>query len=137
MECTGKYLRSPIRTEIDGRTCILLTIGHVALALGRTTWTVRYWTRLGLLPEAPFDLHPDEPRLRKRLYPESYVLALADIANRGYLGPRLDRDRWRRFQLDVWEAFRMTVVPLTGGVADDLAPAGTIGKGGQAISSQQ
>jgi hypothetical protein len=116
MDHTGKYLRSPIRTEIEGRTCSLLTIGHVAIALGRTTWTIRYWIRLGLLPEAPFDLYPDEPRRRRRLFPAAYVAALAEIANQGYMDGRLDRDQWRRFQLDAWHAYETTVGSLMPGV---------------------
>ena len=132
MDYTGKYLRSPIRTEIDGRACTLLTIGHVALALGRTTWTIRHWTRLGLFPEAPFDLYPDEPRRRRRLFPEAYVVALADIADQGYLEGRLDRDQWRRFQLDVWAAYQETVVPLTG-VADAGVTSASGDTSGQAV----
>lgn len=109
-----------------------MTIGHVALALGRTTWTIRHWTRLGLFPEAPFDLYPDEPRRRRRLFPEAYVVALADIADQGYLEGRLDRDQWRRFQLDVWAAYQETVVPLTG-VADAGVTSASGDTSGQAV----
>ena len=135
MDNSTKWLRSPIHTEVGGRPCTLLTIGHVAHALGRTTWTVRYWTRLGLLPEPAFHLNPGNPRARRTLYPGPYVLALADIADRGYVGPRLDRDQWRRFQLDVWAAYQETVLPLTGGVADDDTREATADTSGQAASS--
>ena len=141
MEISTRGLRHPIATEIQGQQCTLLTIGHVALALGRTTWTVRYWTRLGLLPQAPFDVYPDDPRRRRRLFPEAYVVALAEIAEQGYMDPRLERGQWRRFQLDVWRVYEETVVPLTdgvvpiGGVADDGCTSASTEEGGQVISS--
>jgi hypothetical protein len=135
MDSNVKYLRSPIKTEIAGRPCTLLTIGHLAQALGRTTWTVRHWTRIGLLPQAPFDMWPDDPRRRRRLYPQPFVLALAEIAAMGYMGPRLDRNQWRRFQLEVWEAFAATVVPLADGVGERDAGVGVVDSGGQETDS--
>jgi hypothetical protein len=131
MESNVKYLRSPIKTEIGGRPCTLLTIGHLAHALGRTPWTIRHWTRLGLLPPAPFDLRPEDPRRRRRLYPQPFVLALADIAALDYVGARLDRNQWQRFQVEVWEAYQATVVPLADGVADRDAGVGVVDTGGQ------
>ena len=111
-----KFLRHPIAHEANGQRCTLLTIGHLAHALGRSTWTVRYWTRLGLLPEPVFHLSPGSPKAHRTLYPEPYVLALAEIIDQGYVGLRLDREQWRRFQLDAWTAYQETVVPLTSGV---------------------
>lgn len=47
-------LRHPIKSEVNGNPVELVTVGYVALALGRTTWTVDRWERFGLIPPAPF-----------------------------------------------------------------------------------
>jgi hypothetical protein len=123
MKYTTKGLRHPIITTINGNRCELVTVGHLAAALGRSSWTVRYWTQLGLLPEAPFDLNPGDTHRRRRLYPRPFVNALAELVDRDYMGPRLDREWWQQFQADVWVAYSETVVPLVG-VADDLCIGG-------------
>lgn len=111
MDYSGKYLRSPISTEIEGgRTCTLLTIGHVALALHRTTWTVRHWQRIGLLPP-PFVINPEVPNLRRSLYPAPFINALVAISDRCHVGRRLDRDQWERFRDEVFGAYEITVGP--------------------------
>lgn len=133
MHRTSKFLRHPIDYEINGRKCVLLTVGHLANALHRSPWTVRHWTRLGILPEAPFDLDPNEPRLRKRLYPKPFVDALAAITEDKYSGPRLDRHQWQQFQHDVWAAYQETVMPLTCGVSDGGSPITAADDRGQAI----
>jgi hypothetical protein len=120
MDNSTKGLRHPIVRTINGHRCELLTVGHVAAALGRSSWTVRYWTRLGLLPEAPFDLNPGDAHRRRRLYPRPFVHALAELVDRDYKGTRLERESWQQFQKDVWAAYCETVVPLIEGVADDL-----------------
>jgi hypothetical protein len=135
MDDTTKYLRLPIRTEIGGRACTLLSIGHVAHALRRTTWTVRYWERIGLLPESPFVLNPDVPRTRRRLYPEGFVNRLGEIADRGYLGKRLDHEQWQQFHDEVLAAYWATVAPLLSGVTAGQLDEGAGNKGGQAITS--
>jgi hypothetical protein len=53
----------------------------------------------------------------------------------GYMGPRLDRNQWRRFQLEVWEAFAATVVPLADGVGERDAGVGVVDSGGQETDS--
>lgn len=131
MDNSTKGLRHPIITTIDGHRCELLTVGHVAAALGRSSWTVRYWTRLGLLPEAPFDLNYGDAHRRRRLYPRPFVLALAELVQRDYPCPRLDRESWQQFQKDVWAAYKETVLPLTGGVAVDSPFDDGVGTGGR------
>jgi hypothetical protein len=101
-----------IDTRIDGVSTKLCTIGHVADALNRTGWTIRNWQRLGVIPEAPFLLSPEVPRTRRRLYPAEYVDALNEIAERGYLGRRLNADQLHRFKEDVSLAYEKTVAPL-------------------------
>ena len=124
MTPTIKNLHHPIHTEINGQRCTLLTIGYVAHALGRSVWTVKYWTRLRLLPAAPFFQHRDIPNIRRRLYPEPFVKCLAEIANRGYIGNRLERAEWARFRRDIDEAFQKTVVPLLSlCITDEMSPS--------------
>jgi hypothetical protein len=129
-----KFLRHPIVHEINGQKCTLLTVGHLANCLGRSTWTIRHWTRVGLLPEPVFHLNPGNPHARRTLYPEPYVLALADIIDRGYVGRRLNRAEWLRFQDEAWAAFSATVLPLIGGVKGVGVTGGAAETGGQAIS---
>jgi hypothetical protein len=105
-------LRRPIRTEINGQVVELLTVGYVARVLDRTVWTIRHWQKIGLFPKAPFMINPDDYRGRRSLYPASFVLALQKIGDRGYLGGRLNRDRWRLFHDQVWDAYEQTVAPL-------------------------
>ena len=70
-----RNLRQPIVTTIDGQACTLLTVGYVTRALGRSNWTIKHWTRLGLLPPAPFVLRPNIANTRRPLYPAQYVSA--------------------------------------------------------------
>lgn len=107
-----KNLRRPIIQTINGQPVTLLTVGYVSRALGRTKWTVKNWTRLGLLPPAPFLLRPDVPNTRRNLYPRSFVNALEQIASQDYVARRLDRGDWQRFQDEVLEAYDETVMPL-------------------------
>jgi hypothetical protein len=109
-----KNLRHPIHAEINGHPCVMLTIGHLAHAVGRSNWTIKHWTKLGLLPAAPFLQRPNVSNTRRRLYPEPFVKCLAEIAAREYVGDRLERAEWERFREDVNAAFQTTVVPLLG-----------------------
>jgi hypothetical protein len=102
-----------IETQINGKVTTLCTVGRVAAALHRTPWTVKYWEAIGLLPPARFILNPEVPRTRRRLYLTEYVEALGVIADRGYLGRRLDRDGWQRFHDEVFIAYQQTVTPFT------------------------
>jgi hypothetical protein len=101
---------------INGDKVTLLTIGHLAHALGRTNWTVHYWEGLGLLPPAPFVINPEDLRTRRRLYPEPYVDALAEIARRLGIGGRMNRGLWMSFYQDARVAYEVTVLPLIHGV---------------------
>ena len=100
-----------ITTTINGEVVTLLTVGHLAHALGRTTWTTNFWMRVGLLPSGPFVINPDVICTYRRLWPESFVDALAEIARRLQLGHRMDRDLWGRFYAEVNRAYGETVVP--------------------------
>lgn len=112
-----RWLHQPIEVVINGERCKMLTIGHLANAVGRTTWTVRYWTKCGLVPPTPFYWDPSENRARFRLYPQPFVESLETIAAKGYLGRRLDRQDWARFRDDVLRAYNDTVTPLLGSPA--------------------
>ena len=101
-----------IRATINDREVTLLTVGYVAHALGRTVWTVHDWTRLDLLPQAPFVINPDVSRTRRHLWPEAYVDALAEITGDLEIGSRMNRDQWQLFYAMVRQAHEDTVVPL-------------------------
>jgi hypothetical protein len=111
-----RNLRQPIQTEINGQPCVLLTIGFVLRAIGRSKWTLRNWEKLGLFPEAPFVLRPDVPSARRHLYPAPFVQRLKEIAGHGYVGTRLDFEDWERFRDEVFDAYNETVTPLFAGV---------------------
>jgi len=107
-----KSLHQPIEVAINGQPCTMLTVGYVARALGRITWTLRYWTKIGLFPSTPFYWDPSATRIRFRLYPEAIVERLGEIIDAGYLGNRLDRESRVRFHEDVLRAYRETITPL-------------------------
>ena len=102
--------------SIDGDEVSLLTVGHLAHALGRTIWTVHYWESLGLLPPAPFVINPDLPGTRRHLWPEPYVDALAAVADRLGIGGRMNRRLWMSFYQETRAAYEVTVLPLLHGV---------------------
>ena len=111
-----------IRASINDREVTLLTVGYVAHALGRSVWTVHDWTRLNLLPEAPFILNPEVSRTRRHLWPEAYVDALSEIAGHMEIGARMNRDQWQLFYALVRQAHEDTVVPiLPVGVTEPIA----------------
>lgn len=114
-----RNLRAPISFTIAGQEVELVTIGHVAHALGRGTWTIRYWQRIGLFPDTPFFLYPAIPKFCRHLFPAQFVEQLAVIPGLDYWGPRLEHDQWQRFQQDVWRAYEETVLPLMDGVERD------------------
>lgn len=107
-----KHLRHPMTVTVNGNSVTLLGVGYVASALGRTKWTVKNWTKLGLLKPAPFVLRRDVPNLRRYMYPAPYVERLARIGSQDYVVRRLHRDDWERFRTEVTKAFEETVTPL-------------------------
>jgi hypothetical protein len=76
---------------------------------------VLYWERIKLLPPTPFVIYPDRYRAKRRLYPEDYVEELGRITKKHYPGARLERESWRGFQEQVYEAYNDLVMPLLGG----------------------
>lgn len=106
-----KNLHRPISVVIDGSECTLLTIGYMAAALHRTTWTIHYWERLGLLPSPPFVINPERLRTKRHLYPEAFVAEITEIAKH-YSSRRLEREQWRTFQMEARQVYSRTVEPL-------------------------
>jgi hypothetical protein len=104
-----KNLHGPIHAEIEGQKCTLLTVGHMAHALGRSVRTISRWESMGLFPTAPFVM---SPTVQRRLFPAPFVEAVAVIVHDEAVGRRLDQRDWPRFQDAVFEAFKMTVGPL-------------------------
>jgi hypothetical protein len=107
-----KNLRRPITAAINGHSVELLTIGHLAHAVDRSTWTVKHWQRLGLLPRPPVILNPKVPSARRGLYPQLFVRSVAIIAKQDYMYPRLDRADWPKFHAEVLRAYEKTIAPL-------------------------
>jgi hypothetical protein len=115
-----KNTRHPVVVEIDGESMTFLTISYCARALGRTTACIKNWERLGLLPP-PYRLTGNG----FRLYPLGFVTALSQIKDQGYVGRRMDRSDWGRFQAAVWSAFdsaptgKSWANVVTGSCSDD------------------
>jgi hypothetical protein len=131
-----RNLRAPIHKEVGGHEYALFTIGYVASVLGRTTWTIKHWERIGLFPKAAFMLSPSVSRTRRRLYPEAFVDRLDDIVKQGYLGKRMNRADWRRFQKEVFTAYKVTVAPIIDGVGvTESSTEDLTDEGGQAQGS--
>ena len=65
-----KNLRRPVVVEINGATVTLVTIGHMARALRRTTMRLKQWEECGVFPPAPYRLVKGQQRL--------YPIALFD-----------------------------------------------------------
>jgi hypothetical protein len=129
MNKSVKNLRHPIQIEINGTSITLVTVGYCTTALGRTSACLKQWESIGLFPSAPYRLGPN----RLRLYPLDFVKAIARIKEEGYMGRRMDRPDWRRFQLAVWNAHDAALAPLkseVGGVVERWPDDGT-GEGRQ------
>ncbi len=122
MKRPTKGLRSPLLADVRGRQVQMLTVGHMALAINRSTWTVRYWERAGLLPVPPFALHQYDAQRRRWLYPQPFVEAVAEIIKRNQIGDRLDRKDWAWFRDEVFAAFERTVQPLLTCATADAGP---------------
>ena len=107
-----KNLRRPLTIEINGHECVMLTIGHLANAVGRTPWSINQWIRAGLIPPSPVLERPDTPNLRRRLWPAEFVAAMRVIGKQDYVVRRLDRRDFRRFHSEVMDAYELTIAPL-------------------------
>jgi len=137
MAKTTKNLRRPIPTTINGQSCLMLTIGHLANAVGRTPWTVKHWIQVGLIPPSPVLERPDTPNLRRRMWPAEFVAAMREIGKQDYMVGRLDRRDFGRFHTEVMEAYKTHIGPLLGpGVTEDSPITIGADKRPQAMSRQ-
>ncbi len=107
-----KNLRHPITGVINGHRVELLTVGHLARAVGRTPWTVKHWTKVGLLPPAQVIERADISNLRRYLWPAPFVAAMGAIARKDYVIRRLERKDWPKFHAEVLRAYGETIAPL-------------------------
>lgn len=107
-----KGLRRPIETTFHGQSVTLVTVGYLARAANRTTWTIHYWQRIGLLPKPPFHTNHPNPLYRRGVYPEPFVRRVVEIVSRNQIGDRLDRRDWFWFRDEVFAAYDQTVRPL-------------------------
>jgi hypothetical protein len=91
-----RNFRHPIHCEINGKSVTFVTIGHCARIMGRTTACVKHWEAIGLFPPAAYRLAKGQ----LRLYPQDFLRSLGQL-DLAYLGRRMDRSDWRRFQIAV------------------------------------
>jgi len=131
MPKSTKNLRRPIHTTINGHPCTMLTIGHLALALGRTPWSVKRLIKVGLIPPATCLERPDTPNLRRRLWPAQFVAAMRVIGKQDYMAVRLDRKDWDRFQQEVEAAYRDTIEPLLDSGVTGVLSSSPLAESGQ------
>lgn len=103
-----------IRVTTEQGEVRLLTIGHLAAALGRTRLTILKWERMKLLPPTPFVMNPDRHPAKRRLFPDDYVRELGRITTKHYPAGRLERNSWRGFQERVYDAYNDLVMPFLG-----------------------
>lgn len=68
----------PYTTPTGVKTC-LYNIGTVALALGRTSQTIRRWEVAGIIPLTPFKIGG------KRLYSDEHIDALVEFAEKHHI----------------------------------------------------
>ena len=108
------FLRKPISAIIRSNKCQLVTTGHVAHALRRTPRTVRYWQEMCLLPKPPFVLNSHSIRSRRWLYPADFVEALAEIAESGLIGDRIDQQNVAIVEHMIDDAEAEFITPLLG-----------------------
>lgn len=120
-----KNLRHPITAVVNGHPCELLTVGHLARAVGRTPWTVKHWQRIGLLPRPQVILNPKVPQARRGLYKSDFVAEMKVIGKKDYLYPRLDRADWQKFHSDVMRAYEKTIAPFLSDAVIDEVPTKT------------
>jgi hypothetical protein len=121
-----RSLHRPYEVQLNEQPVRLLTVGYLAAALHRTSWTVHHWERIGLLPPPPFVINPERLRTKRHLYPEAFIAAIAEMAEH-YSGRRLDREKWRAFQLEARQAYSRTVGVMLKGVTTPVpvtAPPG-------------
>jgi hypothetical protein len=93
----------------------LVTVGYLAQAVNRTTWSIRHWQAIGLMPPPPFHTNHPNPLYRRGVYPQSFVDAVAEIVKRNEIGPRLERRFWSAFRNEVDIAYEETVESLLTG----------------------
>jgi MerR HTH family regulatory protein len=81
-------LGTPKILGINGRPVEFYTVGSLASALNRKTVTIRKWEMTGIIPEPTFISPSPDPRGQRRLYTESQILGLREIARQeGLLYP--------------------------------------------------
>lgn len=67
---------------------------------------------MNLLPQAPFVLDYNSPRKRRWLYPAAFVECLADIAESGLIGERMNHWDYFLFEHMVDDAEERFINPL-------------------------
>ena len=121
--------------EVDGVQVRLLTVGALAAAVNRTSATIRFWERRGLIPRAPYVLETEDPRAKRRLYPPEIVEAVRRVALQECFGRRRPSDRFLRQQERLCDAWR-AALPDQPGPPRALAPKRTDGLGGSGLATR-
>ncbi len=108
------WARHPKHFWLDGELREFHLVGALAEALGRTSQTIRWWERTGVLPPLPCWTHHIDPRARRRLYLREIIEGVVRIAaEEGVLHARPAAFRKTRFPQRCFELYG-TILRETG-----------------------
>jgi hypothetical protein len=79
-EDANAWYASPTYHYLQGAYREFFAIGHLALALGRSTKTIYKWEQRGLFPRATFILNGSSRNGQRRLYTRQQITGVLEIA---------------------------------------------------------
>lgn len=102
---------APRSYKVGGIPTEFFTVGHMALAVNRTSRTVRYWERHGILPPATFRApKPQKGALKQvgdRLYSRAQIEAVVAVAKEeGVLGGKAPKASFTTKVRKAWLALQ-------------------------------
>jgi len=95
--------RAPLNVVVNGVSTVAYSIGRVAVELGRSAETLKYWTRVGLLPQTPLRSEGGD-----RLYTEGMMIILRIALAKRSRVSMADRDLPREVR-NGWEGLGIQV----------------------------
>ena len=91
------WASSPRALMIDGISVVVFPVGALARALGRSSYTVRRWEQMGLLPSTAFADRRGPVERQRRYYTPSMISAAERIAAEELPAGKVDFRRQGRF----------------------------------------